>query len=94
MTPPKPLSWSVDWDHLDPIEKLMMGFPLGVVLLISAAILSLTEGQGRIAAEIDYHAVLQADLSLELKACRRLDLRGVSVCEFSGEKIIRLTDYS
>ncbi len=28
MTAPKPLSWSVDWVHLDPVEKLMMGFPL------------------------------------------------------------------
>ena len=57
-------------------------------------VVSLTEGQGRIAAEIDFHAVLQADLSAELKVGSRLDLRGISVCEFSGGKIIRLSDYS
>ena len=57
-------------------------------------VISLTEAEGRIAAEIDYHAVLQADLTPELKAGSRLDLRGVSVLEFSGGKIIRLTDYS
>jgi hypothetical protein len=57
-------------------------------------VVSLTEGPERIAAEIDYHAVLQADLSPELKAGSRLALRGISVCEFSGGKIIRLSDYS
>jgi len=56
-------------------------------------VLLLTEGQGRIVAEIDYHGVLQADLSPELKAGSRLDLRGISVFEFVGEKIIRLSDY-
>ena len=57
-------------------------------------VVSLTEGQGRIAAEIDYHAVLQADLSPELKAGSRLDLRAISIIEFSGGKIVRLSDYS
>jgi ketosteroid isomerase-like protein len=57
-------------------------------------VVSLTEGQGRIVAEIDYHAVLQADLSPEMKAGSRLDLRGISVCEFAGGKIVRLSDYS
>ena len=57
-------------------------------------VISLTEGQGRIVAEIEYHGVLQADLSPELKAGDRLDLRGVSILEFSGGKIIRLRDYS
>ena len=57
-------------------------------------VISLTEGQGRIAVEVDYHAVLQADLSAELKAGSRLDVRGISVCEFSGGKIVRLSDYS
>ena len=57
-------------------------------------VISLTEDQGRIAAEVDYHAVLQADLSAELKAGSRLDVRGISVCEFSGGKIVRLSDYS
>jgi hypothetical protein len=57
-------------------------------------VLFLTEGQGRIVAEIDYHGVLQADLSPELKAGSRLDLRGISVFEFAGGKIIRLSDYS
>jgi len=56
-------------------------------------VISLTEAQGRIAAEIDYHAVLQADLSPELKAGSRLDLRGISVRQFSGGKIVRLCDY-
>ena len=31
-------------------------------------VVSLTEGQGRIVAEIDYHAVLESDLSPDLKA--------------------------
>jgi steroid delta-isomerase-like uncharacterized protein len=57
-------------------------------------VISLTEGQGRMVAEIDYHAVLQADLSPELKAGSRLELRGVSVFELAGGKIVRLSDYS
>jgi hypothetical protein len=57
-------------------------------------VLSLTEGRGRIVAEIDYHAVLQADLSPDLKAGSRLDLRGVSVFELAAGKILRLSDYS
>lgn len=57
-------------------------------------VISLTEGQERIAAEIDCHAVLRTDLSPELKAGSRLDLRGISVCEFSGGMIVRLSDYS
>jgi steroid delta-isomerase-like uncharacterized protein len=57
-------------------------------------VLSLTEGQGRIVAEIDYHAVLQADLTPDLKAGSRLDLRGVSVFEVAAGKITRLSDYS
>lgn len=57
-------------------------------------VVSLTEGQRRIVAEIDYHAVLRVDLSPELKAGSRLDLRGISVFEFAGGKIIRLSDYS
>ena len=57
-------------------------------------VISLTEDQGRIVAELDYHAVLRANLSPELKAGSRLELRGVSVCEVSGGKIVRLSDYS
>lgn len=57
-------------------------------------VLSLTQGQGRIVAEIDYHAVLQADLTPELKAGSRLELRGVSVAEFGRGKIVRLSDYA
>ncbi len=57
-------------------------------------ILSLTQEQGRIVAEIDYHALLQADLTPDLKKGMRLDLRGVSVVEFSGGKISRISDYS
>ena len=57
-------------------------------------VISITEGQGRIVAEIDYHALLQADLSPDLKAGSELKLRGVSVFEFSGGKIVRLSDYS
>jgi len=57
-------------------------------------VLSLTEGQGRVVAEIDYHGIVQADLSAEMKAGSRLHLRGVSVFEFAGGKIVRLSDYS
>jgi ketosteroid isomerase-like protein len=57
-------------------------------------VISVTEGQGRIVAEIDYHAVLQADLSPDLKAGSELKLRGVSVVEVAGGKITRFTDYS
>jgi hypothetical protein len=57
-------------------------------------VISLTEGQGRVIAEIDYHAILQSDLSPDLKAGSELNLRGVSVFEISGGKIVRLTDYS
>jgi steroid delta-isomerase-like uncharacterized protein len=55
---------------------------------------SLTEGQGRIVAEIDFQGRLQADSTPELKAGTRLELRGVSVVEFREGKIVRLTDYS
>jgi ketosteroid isomerase-like protein len=57
-------------------------------------VISLTQEEGRIVAEIDYHAVLQADLAPNLRAGSELKLRGVSVCEFSGGKIVRLSDYS
>jgi steroid delta-isomerase-like uncharacterized protein len=57
-------------------------------------VVSLIEGQGKIVAEIEFQGLLQTDLSPELKAGSRLDLRGVSVCEFSAGKIIRLCDYS
>lgn len=57
-------------------------------------VLTLTGAPGRIVAEIDYRAVLQADLSPEMKAGSRLKLRGVSVCEFAAGKIVRLSDYS
>ena len=57
-------------------------------------IMSVTREQERIVAEIDYHAVLQADLKPNLKAGSRLELRGISVFEFSGGKITRLSDYS
>ncbi len=57
-------------------------------------VISLTEGAGRVVAEIDYHAVLQADLTPELRAGSELNLRGISVCEFSHGKIVRLSDYS
>ena len=55
---------------------------------------SVTEDHGRLAVEIDYYGVLQADLSPELKAGTQLDLRGVSIVEFANGKIVRLTDYS
>lgn len=57
-------------------------------------LISFTEGQERIAAEIEYHAVLRTDLSPELKAGSQLDLRGISILEFSNGKIVRLSDYS
>src|SRR5262249_21731909 len=54
---------------------------------------SIPEGQGRIVAEIDYRGVLKTDLSTDLKARSELNLRGVSVFELAGGKIVRLTDY-
>jgi hypothetical protein len=57
-------------------------------------IITLTQSGERIVAEIEYHAVLQADVSPELRAGDRLDLRGVSVCEVLNGKIVRLSDYS
>ena len=57
-------------------------------------VISLTQGQGRVVAEIDYHAVLRADLAPDLQAGSRLELRGVSVVDFSGGKIVRLSDYN
>jgi steroid delta-isomerase-like uncharacterized protein len=57
-------------------------------------VISLTEGQERIVAEIEYHAVLQADLSPDLTAGSEIKLRGISVFEFSDGKIVRLSDYS
>jgi ketosteroid isomerase-like protein len=57
-------------------------------------VISLTQQPGRVVAEIHFQGVLQADLSPDLKAGSRLDLRGVSVLEIAGGKIVRLTDYS
>jgi ketosteroid isomerase-like protein len=57
-------------------------------------VLTLTSGQGALVAEIEYQGVLQADLTPDLKAGSHLELRGVSVFEFSGGKIVRLSDYS
>jgi ketosteroid isomerase-like protein len=57
-------------------------------------VITLTEDQDRIAAEIEYRAVLGTDLSPELKAGSQLDLRGISVLEFSSGRIVRLSDYS
>ena len=57
-------------------------------------VLTLTGGQGGIVAEIEYRGVLQADLTPDLQAGSHLELRGVSVFEFSGGRIVRLSDYS
>jgi pterin-4a-carbinolamine dehydratase len=57
-------------------------------------VISMTASPDRVLAEIDYHAILQADLSPELKAGSELKLRGVTVAECSGGKIVRLSDYS
>lgn len=57
-------------------------------------IVSLIEARGKIAAEVSFEALLQADLTPELKASTRLQVRGVSICEISNDKIVRLTDYS
>ncbi len=57
-------------------------------------VISIIESKNRLVAEIDYHGVLQADLSPDLKAGTELKLRGVSVVEFSAGKIVRLSDYS
>jgi hypothetical protein len=48
----------------------------------------------KIAIEIDYRAELAIDLSDTLKAGQQLVLRGMSVFEFSGNKISRIADYS
>jgi len=55
---------------------------------------SLTATPDRVVAEIDYRAVLLADLAPELKAGRQLRLRGVTVAEFRDGKIVRLSDYA
>jgi steroid delta-isomerase-like uncharacterized protein len=57
-------------------------------------VLSITESANRLVAEIEYHALLQLDLTPELTAGTKLHLRGISVFEFSGGKITRLSDYS
>ena len=57
-------------------------------------VLTLTGGQGGIVAEIEYRGVLRGDLTPDLKAGNHLELRGVSVFEFSSGKIVRLSDYS
>jgi len=57
-------------------------------------VISLTQRQERVVAEIDYLAVLRVDLTHDLKAGSELKLRGISVCEFSGGRIVRLSDYS
>jgi hypothetical protein len=44
--------------------------------------------------EIEYHAVLAADLPNGLKAGGRLNLSGRSVFKFEGNKIIEVTDIS
>src|SRR5579862_1714935 len=51
-------------------------------------VLSLTEGQGRMVAEIEYHAVLQADLSPDLKAGSRLELT-VRVSAITDKGVLR-----
>lgn len=55
---------------------------------------TLSGKQGWLVAEIEYSGVLRADLPPDLKAGDRLELRGISVFEFSGGKIVRLSDYS
>jgi len=57
-------------------------------------VISLTLEQGRIAAEIEFRGELETDLTPELKAGTRMELRGVSVSEFSQGRIVRLSDYS
>lgn len=57
-------------------------------------VVSLTETTDQVAAEIDYRAVLQADLSPELRAGSQIRLRGVTVAEFRDGKIVRLSDYA
>jgi hypothetical protein len=55
-------------------------------------VLSLAGGGGRLVAEIDYPAVLRADLSPGQRAGSELKLRGASVAEFAGGRIVRLSD--
>lgn len=51
-------------------------------------------GQDKIAVEIDYYAKLAIDLSNSLKKGDILNLKGISIYEFEGEKIKRLADFS
>jgi len=44
--------------------------------------------------EIDYHAIMNADLPNGLKKGDEINLRGRSVFRFSGDKIVGLTDIS
>ena len=48
----------------------------------------------KIAVEIDYAATLAIDLPNGLKAGSPLNLKGVSIYEFEGNKIKRLVDFS
>lgn len=45
-------------------------------------------------AEIDYHAILAMDFPNGLKKGEKIILKGRSVFEFDGSRIIRLTDIS
>ena len=47
-------------------------------------VLSLTEGEQRIVAEIEYHAILQTELAGNLKTGDHLELRGISIFEISS----------
>ena len=57
-------------------------------------VISLTEGQGRVVAEIEYHGIVEKDFPPHFKRGERIDLRGVSVAQFESGKIVRLSDYS
>ncbi len=50
--------------------------------------------QQMLVAEIEFRGELKSDFGPDMKAGTVLQLRGVSVVQFAGRKIARLTDYS
>ncbi|MFN8358238.1 MAG: nuclear transport factor 2 family protein [Spirosomataceae bacterium] len=50
--------------------------------------------ENRVEVQINYHAVLAIDLPNGLKKGDELSLQGISIFEFAGNKICKLTDIS
>lgn len=57
-------------------------------------VVTLTRGDDRVVAEVDFSGLLQTDLSPELPSGTRMRLRGVTVADFANGRIVRLTDYN